>query len=1219
MSLILNDQKSEHRNVRASSIHSNRSSRKKKNNRKKKAKQWTYYIEALKSAIDCLYEICRREQSVSACKESLIYIQNAEKDFLSLITAINLELSFNELDKPQAVAWEVRKSISSSNQILNHEGAPALIDVLPMSPMIINDITLTSKKDGWNPDNHLDEGWQLVRGRRRKSASSTGTSEAFDNESRCSVDENIEKKPQSVYERLSANISSCRKHPSSSRPNTAMARSSSTRSTAARLTCPKSAMDLPQTKASMAKMAYCRQRIWEKDVQPSLAEKLKAHQKKERLQRETLPTKCGLNFVDPFAVRAQTKEFNEQKKQMRQKSAYSEGHRRSLQSICENVEGEDQDAVPSDPKPTAVQASKSDSPRLDRAVSSFTLNMEDDSEWGKMTEEEESLAMEEQSLNLEIEKAESELESIDAELARQVEDEAEQCRKANEDAMIFFPTGKGQYSQMVKKLEEDFKNFCHESWSELVEREFSGHYREPGTAAERHEKLCSPSRRRCDKDDNDLTQKHNEKQRRADEVREKMQCEKKLKLKELAWKREEVRMKRIDLTERKRAHLQIRMERAQENREKTLSQIVKKAKGDEQKVLEAQFIHNIQEENKRFDLMIRDAGIEERKQSMADLRAKKIEEKVAKEQAAEERRKKAEQERVTRLQELNERKEARHQRVTNERNLAEKERKDKRRLREQQGKEAKALALKNNLCTSWMNLVESEKWFELFNCAKVYKCRLCNAEGLSNIDSFLHVLNDKCGPSIIRTDTVLTTSAIGQHLDAALQLIQEHKNSVTNTEINLNLLDSNSKVLQSSLVINITGVVSSKTMKDFINLITKPTSRRTEDTTTKSIERALAEILPNAANKDNAQEFGLLLQFNVDDLLNYIVSWSINLRVLTKVTTLIVRLMESEAFALRSFCSDRLNDMCRLISSIKETPPQNLQLCSMLKIISACFEKLNKIDLKTFCLEEHSVVERCNFIRSALSNFCQNLKTCWTKSNLYDRSYIECLDALAFSTLSDLHSKMGKNRLPSDFYDLLIETALRKVKLWESHCEKGTELKTREETQFFISILGKTFMNEKAREELLQDSGRLIKLFCILFSLIRYSFSKSETQLTFQLDEYNFRTFNIVQQFASYSWSNQLLCQLEWRKTSILALLGSVSVQYIAEPKHSRITMPAYIAMTKSSFSATKLFSKTISLEYIISYLKDLISGTEEQLLLSNYENCLSFYTNMTKKLSITG
>lgn len=35
---------------------------------REKAKQWTYYIETLNRTIDCIYEICHKEQTVNGCK-----------------------------------------------------------------------------------------------------------------------------------------------------------------------------------------------------------------------------------------------------------------------------------------------------------------------------------------------------------------------------------------------------------------------------------------------------------------------------------------------------------------------------------------------------------------------------------------------------------------------------------------------------------------------------------------------------------------------------------------------------------------------------------------------------------------------------------------------------------------------------------------------------------------------------------------------------------------------------------------------------------------------------------------------------------------------------------------------------------------------------------------------------------------------------------------------
>lgn len=43
-------------------------SEKKINGNREKAKQWTYYIETLNRTIDCIYEICHKEQTVNGCK-----------------------------------------------------------------------------------------------------------------------------------------------------------------------------------------------------------------------------------------------------------------------------------------------------------------------------------------------------------------------------------------------------------------------------------------------------------------------------------------------------------------------------------------------------------------------------------------------------------------------------------------------------------------------------------------------------------------------------------------------------------------------------------------------------------------------------------------------------------------------------------------------------------------------------------------------------------------------------------------------------------------------------------------------------------------------------------------------------------------------------------------------------------------------------------------------
>lgn len=84
------------------------------------------------------------------------------------------------------------------------------------------------------------------------------------------------------------------------------------------------------------------------------------------------------------------------------------------------------------------------------------------------------------------------------------------------------------------------------------------------------------------------------------------------------------------------------MAKAEENRQKSLDEIVKKARDDDVKVMEIQFINALEADNMRYDVMARNQEWEQRMQTLAEERAKKNGEKAAKESAAEERRRNAE-------------------------------------------------------------------------------------------------------------------------------------------------------------------------------------------------------------------------------------------------------------------------------------------------------------------------------------------------------------------------------------------------------------------------------------------------------------------------------------------------------------------------------------------------------------------------------------------------
>ncbi|GMT02096.1 hypothetical protein PENTCL1PPCAC_24270 [Pristionchus entomophagus] len=690
--------------------------RNKRPNRRKRAKQWTFLIEKLKLAVDGLYEMCREEQNLNGCKEALMYLQNSSRDFESLIASIHVELSWEEKEKPQAVAWEIRKSMSSpapmvikdANSIMNQitplmfsEVVKAAADrkkvaaaaAAPPTGTPLQKSPEEKKHDPEETEESKDE-WQVVlRGRRKKSMTSSMTSESRDDLDM--IEHTDPARPSNVYERLA---SSAKRYPPSVGRGLI---SASTPSQSSNYMCPKSAMDLPQTKASMAKMAYSRQLLWQRS-QSTLIEKMKARQVRSR--HADFNAAGGGQRPMRVVTEGEKKGGGEKTKSP---ASVASDTSRNLTSIRETQEDEKGEMIPIDPKPSGetreekerkpiLPSSSSSAPpplclqqsqpvqhpqsegggsnrSIDEDCFSFPLsnpellNLETDREWREMTEEEESLAFEERSLNIEIEQEKSL--SIDAELERQVAAEAdalereEEEQRARDDDDVDEEEEELEEEQEQEEEEEEppkltreelarqFKQWQDElmadlataSWSEMVERDLAvattTHLREPGDAALRHERMMSPSRTRAELSEEDLSRRHEQKQRRADELREKLKEEKAARLKALLQKVEEVREKRAALIERKRALMENRLRTANANRERNLEEIVRKAREDEMKVMEAQLIHTLEKGNMRMDQQMREQRNESRRQEMKEERVKKHEEKAAKEAAAEERRK----------------------------------------------------------------------------------------------------------------------------------------------------------------------------------------------------------------------------------------------------------------------------------------------------------------------------------------------------------------------------------------------------------------------------------------------------------------------------------------------------------------------------------------------------------------------------------------------------
>ncbi|XP_078484370.1 S phase cyclin A-associated protein in the endoplasmic reticulum isoform X2 [Ciona intestinalis] len=222
-------------------------------------------------------------------------------------------------------------------------------------------------------------------------------------------------------------------------------------------------------------------------------------------------------------------------------------------------------------------------------------------------------------------------------------------------------------------------------WCDLVEEE---ELREPGRAVQMHEKLSSPSRRRTPAESK---RRLEEKHRRAEERRMQMHHDKTQKIHELSGKVQEVVSWKNDLIRRQRVLLQSshieKLQRAEEQRAMQLLSKVRKAQAEDTKVNEIAFINELQEQNKRHEVLMRIGEHEERLQELEDERNKMNQVKSAKEENVKERRRALEKVRQDRMEELKVRRKEQDARIEQQRIDKEKERekaaKEKARERQQ--------------------------------------------------------------------------------------------------------------------------------------------------------------------------------------------------------------------------------------------------------------------------------------------------------------------------------------------------------------------------------------------------------------------------------------------------------------------------------------------------------------------------------------------------------
>ncbi|CAK8676515.1 unnamed protein product [Clavelina lepadiformis] len=239
------------------------------------------------------------------------------------------------------------------------------------------------------------------------------------------------------------------------------------------------------------------------------------------------------------------------------------------------------------------------------------------------------------------------------------------------------------------------------SWGDLVEEE---ELREPGRAVQMHEKLSSPSRKRTPAESK---RKLEEKHRKAEARRLQMHQEKTHKIHELTEKVQEVVSWKNDLIDRQKNLLQSyhdeKLARAEEQRAMQLLNIKRKAQAEDTKVSEIAFINELQEQNKRHEVLMRIGEHESRIQDLIHERTKMQEVKSFKEESVKERRRALEKERQDRIEELKVKRKEQDARIEQQKIEKEKERE----------KLAKERARDRELRLSALNAAQQEAVTEL--------------------------------------------------------------------------------------------------------------------------------------------------------------------------------------------------------------------------------------------------------------------------------------------------------------------------------------------------------------------------------------------------------------------------------------------------------------------------------------------------------------------------
>uniref|UniRef100_A0A8C6L0W3 S-phase cyclin A associated protein in the ER n=1 Tax=Nothobranchius furzeri TaxID=105023 RepID=A0A8C6L0W3_NOTFU len=593
-----------------------------------RARYWAFLFENLRRAVDEIYVTCESDQSVLECKEVLMMLDNYVRDFKALIDWIQLQEKLEKTDaqnRPTSLAWEVRK-MSPGRHVMPSPTSDRIAPSPAPSAFFGPPSTLAAARLS-----HTGPSWaDRVKCTQATQSSSQPTASPAE-------------KPMNY---VSPGKKDAEGWETVQRGRTAKPRSATMVSKVG----PNLAHNAP--KQDFVKSNWSRQPPQE-----------------ERQLRPERPLNTNETQHDPEQLVPANAQASEQ----------------CVDASCEDVQPSITSLTPSQ-APECTQSNAAALPTditISEPVTSPPITASvDPHQTGGLGTPPQSMAevlAKKEELADRLEKANEEaIASAIAEeeqLTREIQAENNDLETDNES---YFSggisggsySGNMDWSEMLADFDARESWRQSTSWGDMVEEEPS---RPPGHGIHMHEKLSSPSRKRTIAESK---KKHEEKQLKAQQLRDKLREEKTLKLQKLMEREKDVRKWKEELLEQRRRMMDEKLLHAEFKRELQLQAIVKKAQEEEAKVNEIAFINTLEAQNKRHDALAKLSEYELRLNELQEERQRRQEEKQARDEAVQERKRVLEAERQARVEELLIRRKEQEARIEHQRQEKEKARED---------------------------------------------------------------------------------------------------------------------------------------------------------------------------------------------------------------------------------------------------------------------------------------------------------------------------------------------------------------------------------------------------------------------------------------------------------------------------------------------------------------------------------------------------------------